>query len=362
MDANTPQIEAALAPFLQAQRWFGGKARGLKTVRIVDWAPFPADGVTAILAFVEVELGDGKTELYFAPITITEKDGETVVHDALAEEAVRAFWLEAIAGEKELATNMGRIRAFQTTAFAEVRGRVKETPPAVLAAPTSSNSLIKYGKRLVLKLFRRPEPGVNPDLEIGRFLTDKSSFENIPRMAGGVEYLRPGSAPMTLAILQEQVAHQADGWTYTLEEVGRFYERAAGSLECLTVEKAAEVVGEYLGDAVMLASRTAELHGALSDDHGESAFVAEPLTAADLEALAADSREQVRLALAALRGGKSDNPSLFQKGGGTPPPRNPRPGRFSPGLLKQTFSLKRSKNSSNHSLSNLPYSDRRLSP
>ena len=69
----------------------------------------------------------------------------------------------------------------------------------------------------------------------------------------------------------------------------------------------------------MLASRTAELHGALSDDHGESAFVAEPLTAADLEALAADSREQVRLALAALRGGKSDNPSLFQKGGETPP-------------------------------------------
>jgi maltose alpha-D-glucosyltransferase / alpha-amylase len=308
MNASKLQIEAGLAPFLQAQRWFGGKARGLKAVRIVDWAPFPVDGVQAELIFADVEFGDGTTEFYFIPLTTTiGPNGETVVHDALEEEAVRAFWLEAIAGGKEFATHKGSIRAFHSLAFAEVRGRVKETPLAVLAPPTSSNSLIKYGKRLMLKLFRRPALGMNPDLEIGLFLTDFSSFDNMPRLGGAVEYQRFGSVDRTLAILQEQVAHQADGWTYTLKELGRYYERAASCREGPDEANAEEMIGDYLHDAITLGSRTGELHVALSDDQGDHGFAPEPLTAADLEALTADSRQQVRLALTALRGGKSDS-------------------------------------------------------
>ena len=141
---------------------------------------------------------------------------------------------------------------------------------------------------MLLKLFRRPEPGVNPDLEIGRFLTEKSSFDHIPRLAGGMEYLRPGSAPMTLAILQEQVGHQADGWVHTLEELSRYYGQ---------VDAAEKKVGAYLAAAALLGRRTAELHEALSDDHGDSAFTAEPLTTVDLEALTADSRAQASLPL-----------------------------------------------------------------
>jgi maltose alpha-D-glucosyltransferase / alpha-amylase len=304
MYANQPQVETALAQFLHAQRWFGGKARGLKAIRIVDWALFRVGGVAAILMFMEVELAHGKTDLYFVPVTIADDDGVTVVHDALAEDAVRTALLQMIAGGQELATHMGRIRAFSTTAFTELRG-TDETLPSALAAPTSSNSLIKYGRRLLLKLFRRPEPGVNPDLEIGRFLTERSEFSHIPRLAGAVEYLRPGSAPMTLAILQELVAHQADGWVYTLEKLSRYFERAAGS-DAATAEN---IVGDYLSAAAVLGRRTAELHHALSDDHGDSAFTPGPLTAADLEALTADSREQMRLALAALRGNQSNKRS-----------------------------------------------------
>jgi len=305
MDASKPQIEAALAPFLQAQRWFGGKARGLKAARVVDWAPFPAGGVQAVLTFVEVELGDGTTDLYFVPLT-TGPGGQTVVGDALTEEAVRAALLEMIAGGQELATHAGRVRAFPTTAFAELRGRPDESLPSVLAPPTSSNSLIRYGRRLLLKVFRRLGPGINPDLEVGRFLTEKSWFDHIPRVAGAVEYLRPGSAPMTLAILQELVAHRADGWAYTLEELSRYFERASGNRDGPDAAAAGEVVGAYRGAAATLGRRTAELHDALSDGHGDPAFTPEALTATDLEALTADSREQVRRALTALRG-KTDN-------------------------------------------------------
>ncbi len=260
-------------------------------MRVADWAPFPAGGVWAVLTFVEVELGDGATDLYFVPL-LTGPDGEPVVADALAEEAVRAALLEAIAGGRELATHSGRVRAFPTTAFAELRGRPDESRPAVLAPPTSSNSLIRYGRRLLLKVFRRLEPGINPDLEIGRFLTEKSGFRHIPRVAGGVEYLRPGSEPVTLAVLQEQIAHQGDGWTHTLEGLTRLFGR---------------VPGDYGKAAAALGRRTAELHLALADDRGNPAFTPEPLATADLEALTADSREQVRRALTALRGGKSES-------------------------------------------------------
>ena len=103
-----------------------------------------------------MELGDGKIDLYFIPIAMSMKDGKVVVHDALADEDVRAAWLEVIADGGVFVTEAGRIRVFSTTAFNELRGRADEALPTVLAAPTSSNSLVKYGRRLLLKLFRRP--------------------------------------------------------------------------------------------------------------------------------------------------------------------------------------------------------------
>ncbi len=306
MYADKPQIEAALAPFLQAQRWFGGKARGLKSLRIADWGPLRS-GVAAVVTFVEVELGDGKTDFYFAPVAIKAKEGAISLYDALEDDSFRAALLESIADGRELPTEAGRIRAFSTTVFAELRGGAARALPAVLAPATSSNSLINYGGRLLLKLFRRPEPGVNPDMEIGRFLTESGSFRHIPRLAGGIEYLRPGSAPMTLAILQELSSHQTDGWVYTLGELARFYEQATASHEVPAAADAKEWVGPYLSAAALLGRRTAELHAALSEGGEGDAFAAEPLTAADLDALTADSREQVRLALAALRNSKVDN-------------------------------------------------------
>ena len=206
MDASKPQIEAALAPFLQGQRWFGGKARGLKAVRIVDWRRCRANSGGPDVR------GSGtrrrQTDLYFVPLT-----------DGAGRRAGRCRRPGGGGRPRRLA---GRDRGRAGIDHPRrPRPRLSRPPPspscaagrtrrvpAVLAPPTSSNSLM-YGRRLLLKVFRRLEPGINPDFEIGRFLTEKSGFHHVPRVAGGVEYLRPGSAPMTLAILQELVAHRA---------------------------------------------------------------------------------------------------------------------------------------------------------
>ena len=86
-----------------------------------------------------------------------------------------------------------------------------------------SNTSVVYEKRLVLKIFRRVEEGLNPDLEIGAFLTAKSSFRNTPPLAGYVEYLTDAGSRMSLGILQGYVTNQGDAWQFALQALSEYY-------------------------------------------------------------------------------------------------------------------------------------------
>ncbi len=158
-----------------------------------------------------------------------------------------------------------------------------------------SNTSIVYGHRLILKLFRRLEMGVNPDLEIGRHLTERGGYGHTPAVAGALEYHGGADEPVTLAIVHSYVSNEGDAWSYTLDTLGRFYERIltegpptqevpvppAGLLDRARAEipqAADDVVGSFLESARQLGRRTAELHNALAHDHGDPAFTPEPMT------------------------------------------------------------------------------------
>jgi maltose alpha-D-glucosyltransferase/alpha-amylase len=165
--------------------------------------------------------------------------------------------------------------------------------------------LLFYGRPLLLKLFRRLEVGVNPDFEIGRFLTDVHPFARIPRTAGALEYYRPGNGPITLAILQERIANQGDGWLHALAELRGYYERVGGRDPAAGVgaelpPAAREAIGPYLDAAATLGRRTAELHLALAAGASDPAFAPEPLTDTDLASLKEGMLDQARRALALL--------------------------------------------------------------
>ena len=87
-----------------------------------------------------------------------------------------------------------------------------------------SNTSIVYGDRLILKFFRRVGEGLNPDVEVGRFITDKTSFANVPALAGFLEIRKEQTEPGTLGILQGLVVNQGDAWRYTLDSLGRYFE------------------------------------------------------------------------------------------------------------------------------------------
>jgi maltose alpha-D-glucosyltransferase/alpha-amylase len=329
-------LEHAVLPrFLRAQRWFGGKGRRIEAMRFVDWGPLPESKSCFFASLLDVSFTDGKSDLYFLPIGVsvgeaaarlmdslqpwviarlTGPKGTALLHDALADDDICVSMMMAMGANRELGTLHGRIRAFSTAAFSSLVGDDARTLPVVRGPAKSSNTLIFYGRRLLLKLFRRLESGVNPEFEIGRFLTEGQLFGRIPHAAGAVEYHRPGSEPITLAILQSFVVNQGDGWQHALDELGRYYERASCRVgrsntsrpslvhlaESATPSEVQEVIGGYLRDAGILGRRTAEMHHALAADANNPDFASEPFTPRDTAALLVRIRERGEGVLSAL--------------------------------------------------------------
>jgi maltose alpha-D-glucosyltransferase/alpha-amylase len=206
-----------------------------------------------------------------------------------------------------------------SAAFATARG--SGPLPARTGSAEQSNTSILFGSKLILKLFRRIQPGENPDAEIGRFLTEVAHYPRIPAFLGDIRGSRAPNAPLseqtTLATLQGLIENEGDGWQHMLELLARYYEGAAtrppakdtGSpasfLNPIGGEPvpadAREYAGSSLEAATLLGRRTAEMHLALATPTGNTAFQPEPFTAAALADSAARVRTQIVLALEALQ-------------------------------------------------------------
>jgi maltose alpha-D-glucosyltransferase / alpha-amylase len=323
-----------LLPFVQRQRWYGDKARPARKARFVDWGALRRSPQPLFLTVVEIEFEDGGAHHYFLPLTVcayAEVRGlearapqsvlatvtgarKGILFDAWLDDRFARSVLEALEREERASTKRGSIRALKTASFAALRGSPNDALRISRMSAEQSNTSIVYGDRLILKLFRRLQPGINPDFEIGRQLSEKIGFRRVPAVAGALEYAGPGDAPATIAMMQQLVDSQADGWAHATDEVGRFFDHVEGEtppdrpasdgyadLIAAPVPKiVTTAMGGYLGTAETLGRRTAEMHLALAADSGDAAFAPEPLVKEDLEALEADALGQFQKALHTL--------------------------------------------------------------
>jgi maltose alpha-D-glucosyltransferase/alpha-amylase len=181
---------------------------------------------------------------------------------------------------------------------APVPGEVAADLEAVANLPLSlrhsqrRNTAVVYGESFILKTFRRIDEGVNPDLQIGRYLTKQTDYRGATPVVGHIEYRRRGEEPITLGVLHRYIANEGNAWQYTLDQLSQFFERiAAGSHEqppglpapnsLLRAEETEpepmrELIGGYLDIVRMLGVRTAELHQALAANRSDPAFAPEP--------------------------------------------------------------------------------------
>jgi len=309
-------LENILPAHLRARRWFGGKARRIKSTEIVDAVPIPYDEVRAYITLVQVEYADGDPETYVLPLTVASgeraeqvlrdaphvvmarlvgKEEEKILYGALRERNLCQALLEAVARRRRFRGRVGEIVASPSRAFRQVRGPAETLLEPSRMRAEQSNTSVVFGDRLILKLFRRIDEGVNPDLEIGAFLTDKAGFPYIPPVAGALEYRRGRGEPMTLAILQGYVPNEGDAWKYTLDSLNRYFERVLARLPEMTElpllrgsllelaegeipPLAHETIGTYLESARLLGQRTADLHVTLASNPDDPNFAPEPFS------------------------------------------------------------------------------------
>jgi len=235
----------SLVEFVQRQRWFGGKARPIADAEVMDEGELA--GIPSALAIVAVRFVDGGEERYFVP--------------RVEDDRVCRALLGVLERGSTIALEHGRVRAHPIDPGVTDGG---VSGPIRRSAPDQSNTSIVFGDELILKVFRRLEPGLNPDVEIGRFLTARG-FTRVPALVADADYVADEGSGSSALMLQRFVPNDGNAWQMML----RTAERAA----CVAL---AETLGR----------RTGELHDVLSSDRDDPAFAPEPYTRTDLDALA----------------------------------------------------------------------------
>jgi maltose alpha-D-glucosyltransferase / alpha-amylase len=314
-------FEAILPEFLQKRRWFGGKARPIQSCVITEVIDVtgPSDDLDARLLLVKIEYVEGEPETYLlavafaageqgeraqadwpdsvvARVQFTDVDRSGVIYEATANRELLSRLFEAISRRRKFKGRAGQVVATPAEMFRSIRRRSNTPLDPVISRADQSNTSIIYGDRMILKLLRRPDVGVNPELEIGRFLNDHAPHASTPRLAGFMEYQRRRASPITLAILQEYVKNEGDAWNYTLDSVTSYLEDVlsgpsaegrdaplpeapvAQLMNQVPPHLVSELMGPYLRSAELLGRRTGELHVALASSTEDPAFSPEPFT------------------------------------------------------------------------------------
>lgn len=330
-DRMRTQFETDTLPrYIELQRWYATKGAKIDRARLLDHTVWESNGLSWMLPILKL---DGPTEesTYFMPLAMAWEETEEerctalgvaalakirqqanvgVMGDAFYDEAFCHALVQAIGDNKEIATASGRLRFKPTAALAKMGldiTSLRSSQPSAI----SSNTALTLGEKLFVKGYRRLRAGLNPELEMGRFLTEVVHFPNCVPVLGALEYFGNNGQVMTLALVQSYVANQGDGWDYTLRYVERFLETYRTAVDPdLTVQDAH---GGFLTMAATLGQRTAELHLALAKRTGDPAFDPEPLLASDMDGFRQRAGEEARATLALLRECMAHLPAATQK-------------------------------------------------
>jgi maltose alpha-D-glucosyltransferase/alpha-amylase len=316
----------ALNGFLTRQRWYAGKTRTIKLARFSDWSLLDTHPAV-FFGIVEVEYAEGAPERYGTVLATAAGDAAReileqrqrsivarlsgartgVLYDGMSDPRIALRMYELLKRGGTLALRSGSL-ALEQLESATVAFAAETEPPRVHIQPLEqSNSTAFVGDRYVLKLFRRLEPGVNPDIEVGRALSLRSLEARVPALTAWATYTREGAPPLSVAMLQQQVPSRGSAWERALEHVEGYAERASiemrrraerGDLtpDPATVE---EAIGAYRATLDLIGRRTADLHRSLASVEAEG-FGMRPLDAPALASLALDMAAHGERVLALL--------------------------------------------------------------
>jgi maltose alpha-D-glucosyltransferase/alpha-amylase len=340
-------LEKSLPDVLVQRRWFGGKAKLIRGVTITDVIPLDDDtrSVSARMLVLRVDYVDDVPESYLLPLGFVTGERASqmiqdhspalvaalevsaghevssgVLVDVFGEDAFCQLLLDMIAGRRRAPGRGGKLAGHPLRMFRKLRGDADSPLPVRATRVEQSNSTVFYGDRLLLKLFRRLDQGINPDLELGQYLTEEVHFPHTAQVAGSLDYHDGSDQLCTVGILLEHVRNEGDAWAYTLAQVDQFFDRVltarrrspppdseffpADLIAAAAIDPsplARDLCGAYLESASLLGRRTAELHLALASASENRDFAPEPFTELYQRSLYQGMRGLTRRTLRLLR-------------------------------------------------------------
>ncbi|MGI8820816.1 MAG: maltose alpha-D-glucosyltransferase [Chthoniobacterales bacterium] len=317
-DEQRKIIEREVLPgYVRKRRWFGSKARSISGMRVAEQVSVSNEPDAARIWFVEVTYRDAAPEIYTLPVTITRGkaarevaqtarhaviarfDGpeEAILQDAVWDAGFREDLFGLMADRQRISGKNGEVVGLAGNALA--RGETAASSQ-VLGVEQSNSSMV-FDNKYFLKLYRKLEDGVNPDVEVTRFLSENSGFTHVPAFAGAVEYQRAKTEPTVICAMQTAITSEGDAWSMTLDSVSRFYERVLARKADLQsdVVSAGPLLEELIGGiyperARLLGQRTAELHLALASEPNDPRFAPEPFNAMSQRSVFQNMRALVR--------------------------------------------------------------------
>ena len=333
------QMERGILPaYLKSCRWFGGKGRAIQHLSISHVIPVERDGVGSYILVLSIRYSEGSNETYQLPVSaawgeeataleqnphaiiaaIRSREGRGVLFDAVYREGFRTQLLRTMARRQSTRLEGGEVASLPGRSLQRRRKDLPLAHSQVLRAEQSNTSIL-YGTELFLKLFRRLDEGLNPDVELSSVLTEKGKFPHVSPVAGTIELRLRGSDPVALVMLQEFVRNQGDAWSIMLDEARTYLERVLTAIpdhpgmpdRPLSLLEAAEaepdsLLQELIGGvaferALLLGQRTGEMHLALSRIQDNERFAPEPFSLLYQRSLYHGMRTQIRRTLGHLR-------------------------------------------------------------
>ena len=256
---------AHLPEYLKSRRWFGGKAWPIKQVSLVDNVHFdPTEGASdqnLALAVAEVQYDLGSAERYLLCVC-PHQDG--MLTDATESDAFVRILFNLIRHSQQLPSGSGTLRGEAVPQAQAVFEKMAVIPIIRRLNVEQSNTSVVIGEQMILKVIRKLESGVSPELEIGQFLA-RVGFKGAPMLLGALKI--DGLANATLAVIHEFIKTEMDGWAYTLD----------------AFQKSEVPPAQFLSEAKALGSVLGELHAAFASDKGDTLFAPEPILREDLQ-------------------------------------------------------------------------------
>jgi maltose alpha-D-glucosyltransferase/alpha-amylase len=309
------ELETNILPaYVMKLRWFGGKGRIIENFRIINHATLPLPENNIYFLLMEVQYQSGLPEIYQLPVAFGLPPFAFKVKDSCPQAVIARLKVGEVEGvlydaiyglelQQALITHIAENQIVQLDNTIIFNGNEilrnyissnKNPKPKVLGGE-QSNTSITYDNKFFLKLFRKVDLSINPDLELSHFLTAHAKFPHIPAYVGDVEW-KFGKETIVLGMMQEMIESSSDAWAYMLDRLDDFNEKILtqkdtkeipdlrGSIiepavyEEIPLSIKELIEGPLAESARLLGVRTGEMHKALGSDSNLPEFKPEEYT------------------------------------------------------------------------------------